>query len=92
MQTGTGPRRLAMPVKVRVLFFLFAIPLTVAITSCHPAGQDFQECLALAHQTPAVRAPDANGAEPVTTCMAARGWRPMRPHAEPGPAGWARTS
>lgn len=94
MQTGTARAALPLPlpVNVRALFFVIAIPLLLAITSCHPAGQDFQECVTQAQQAAVRPAADASAPEPVTRCMAAKGWRPLRPHAEPGPAGWARTT
>jgi len=79
------------PLPLRVLLALLAIALLLGITSCHPAREDFEDCLAGMRQDATLHVSAFSEPERVDACMESRGWRPMRPHSEPGPSGWART-
>jgi len=66
--------------------------LLLLVSGCHRADDDYVACSTQVEQAvrdQQVREPDS---EAVRRCMAAKGWRNLRPSLPPGSNAWARVT
>lgn len=69
-----------------------ALLALLLLAACHRADEDYQACASAAYQAGHEPQADAIDMQDIRRCMAAKGWRPIRPSLPPGSNAWARVA
>ena len=62
------------------------------LAGCQRADDDYQACASAAYQAGHEPQADAIDMAEIRKCMAAKGWRQLRPNLPPGSNSWARVA
>ena len=62
------------------------------LAGCHRADDDYQACARSAYEAGHEPQTDAIDMREIRKCMAAKGWRQLRPSLPPGSNSWARVA